>query len=288
MLWSTSDTANNWERRRGRQGGRETARGDKMRGETQRGTHPLMKPKNTRTFLLALHSTSSTLSPSVLVLILPHQPAPPFLPWSHAIRLPGSMTIKGQMFPPFIYWNPPSASICSHKGADEALMERLKDGGRWSSSGTMYVCVCIHECVTAGHTSCMLHLMGNDDTHIHRDRGVTMLSLKQTEQFEVCLLGLSVCSEEASVEDLKLCVWRVVPPSLWGPVLDLESEDIVGGEDILFFLSLSQSKCWAECTVFGTYLQKQRLSCRQPLMDVWEPALLKDVPPTLMLVTGTS
>ena len=34
-----------------------------------------------------------------------------------------------------------------------------------------------------------------------------MLFPEQTaEQFEVCLLGVGVCSEEASVEDLKLSV----------------------------------------------------------------------------------
>ena len=59
----------------------------------------------------------------------------------------------------------------------------------------------------------MPHLMGNDDTQTHTrthtctHRGVTMLFPEQTaEQFEVCLLGVGVCSEEASVEDLKLSV----------------------------------------------------------------------------------
>ncbi len=43
-------------------------------------------------------------------------------------------------------------------------------------------------------------------THTHTQRGDHAFLEQTAEQFEVCLMGLSVCSDEASVEDLKLCV----------------------------------------------------------------------------------
>lgn len=42
--------------------------------------------------------------------------------------------------------------------------------------------------------------------HTHTQRSDHAFLEQTAEQFEVCLLGLSVCSEEASAEDLKLCV----------------------------------------------------------------------------------
>lgn len=79
-------------------------------------------------------------------------------------------------------------------------MERFRKTEAIVLGFSIYLCVCIHEHVE-------LHASLNVDGLYRRThRAVTMPSSSRQQQSEVRLLGLSVCSGEASVKDSKLCV----------------------------------------------------------------------------------
>lgn len=191
-----------------------------------------MKPKNTRMgFFLAPHTTSScsqkTSPQSPLSLSsftnqhLRSSPDP-----SSSVRL-AQWQSKVKFFSPFIYLNLPAASICFHKGADEALMEHLKDRGRWSSSGTM--CVPAYMSMWRQDTPAVhLLLMGNDDTHTHTHDGVTMLSSNRQQSSLKCVSWVLVSVLKRLLLKIKAaCVSVLLFFYLSKDLfLDLESEDI--------------------------------------------------------------
>lgn len=80
-------------------------------------------------------------------------------------------------------------------------MERLE---RQEEVIVLCFSMCVFVCAYMSMWSCTPHLMWMDYPETHR--AATMPSSSRQQQSEVRLLGLSVCSEEASVKDSKLCV----------------------------------------------------------------------------------